>query len=354
MKILAILGSPHGLKGATNEVLSEVLNGCTGKGVEIETIVLSKQKIGYCVGCGSCLTKGVCSKRDDVAAIHEKMRQADGIILASPVYLGTVTGQMKVFLDRCLPLGHRPGFHGKYGLSVAVSAGLMDVQTADYMLGVLTAFGVAPVGKICGIAAGPGLMEQKESTMAFARRLGKQLVTAIREKHLYPETGEQRRAHAFFRDLIYRYRHFFRADYEYWKEKGWLDMPMDEDTPSTVTSTSSSTSDAETLTKLRSLLSAMPQAFDPTESKGVDAVIQLSLHSGHETLHYFLTIHDQKCKGEEGVAENPNLRLEGPAETWLAISEGRLDGAQAFMQGDIKFEGDMQVLMKFTSLFPSS
>lgn len=352
MKILAILGSPHGLRGATNDVLSEVLAGCTGEGVETETVILSKQKIRYCVGCGNCLTKGVCTQKDDVPELHEKMREADGIILASPVYLGTVTGQMKTFLDRCLPLGHRPSFQGKYGISVAVSAGFFDVQTADYMLGVLIAFGVAPVGKVCGIAAGPGLLEQKEVVVAYARRLGQQLVTAIREQHEYPETGEQRRAHAFFRDLIYKYRHFFKADYKYWKEQGWLTMPLaEEEEARPAASASPSTTDTQLLTKLRSLLEAMPLAFDPAASKGLDAIIQLSLHSGQETLHYHFTIRNQTCQGEEGAATEPTLLLEGPAETWLAISEGRLDGAQAFMKGDFKVDGDMQVLMQFRSLF---
>ncbi len=354
MKILAILGSPHGLRGATNGVLSEVLAGCTGKGVEIETIVLSKQKIKYCVGCANCLTKGACNQKDDVSAIHDKMREADGIILASPVYLGTVTGQMKVFLDRCLPLGHRPSFHGKYGISVAVSAGFMDVPTADYLLGVLVAFGVAPVGTVCGIAAAPGLLEQQDVVVAYARRLGRQLVTAIREQHEYPETGEQRRAHAFFRDLIYKYRKFFKADYEYWKEQGWLTIPQVEEEPQpSTTAAAPSEDDEQTFVKLRSLLGAIPQAFDPSAAQGLDATIQLVLHSGPETLHWYFTIREQKCQGKEGSVSKPTLLLEGPAKTWVAISEGRIDGAQAFIQGDFKFEGDLQVLMQFSTLFSS-
>ena len=162
MKILAILGSPHGLEGATNELLTQVLESCRKEGAQTETIVLSKQKILYCVGCGNCLTEGECSIKDDVPKIHKKMSEVDGIIFASPVYLGTVTGQMKTFLDRCLPIGHRPSLQGKYGLAVVASAGIMDVPTKVFLENALTAFGVTCVGGICGIAVGPGMFEQEE------------------------------------------------------------------------------------------------------------------------------------------------------------------------------------------------
>ncbi|MHA1637414.1 MAG: flavodoxin family protein, partial [Candidatus Thorarchaeota archaeon] len=162
MKILAILGSPHGLEGSTYELLRKIIDSCKAEGAETETIVVSKKKILYCVGCANCLMEGECRIKDDVPEIHKKMEEADGIIFASPVYLGTVTGQMKTFIDRCLPLGHRPNLHGRYGLSVVASGGIFDVQTAEYLLSALASFGLAPVGSICGVAVAPGMFEETE------------------------------------------------------------------------------------------------------------------------------------------------------------------------------------------------
>jgi multimeric flavodoxin WrbA len=138
------------------------------------------------------------------------MAEVDGIIFASPVYLGTVTRQMKTFLDRCLPLGHRPQLMGKYGLAVAVSAGIQDVETRDYLQNALTSFGVSVVGGICGIAVGPGFLDEEEIVTEHATRLGNQLVTAIREKHQYPETGELRVHEPFSETLLFDIKAFFR------------------------------------------------------------------------------------------------------------------------------------------------
>ncbi len=356
MKILAILGSPHGLKGATNEVLSKVLAACKEQGAKIETIVLSKKKVRYCVGCANCLFHGDCSIKDDVPGIHKKIFEADGIIFASPVYLGTVSGQMKTFLDRCLPLGHRPQLMGKYGLAIAASAGIQDVETRDYLQNALMSFGVSVVGGICGIAVGPGFLEDEEIVTEHATRLGHQLVTAIREKHKYPETGELRRARAFFRDLIIRYQGLFQKDYEYWKEKGWLTLPRD------ITAEGDSTEDMETIdlddaaamAKCREMFELMPTAFNPEEAKNMNATYQFEITSGSDTLVWHLIIKNKTCVCGEGSVKKPSSIVKCSASDWIALTEGRLGGMKAFISGRLKTTGNWRLLTKFENLFTTS
>ena len=62
-----------------------------------------------------------------------ELLEAEGIILASPVYFRHVTGQMKTFFDRSLALGHKPRPTWKPGLAISVSAGLGETDTADYL-----------------------------------------------------------------------------------------------------------------------------------------------------------------------------------------------------------------------------
>jgi multimeric flavodoxin WrbA len=83
MKVVAIGGSPR-LDGNSNYLMGQALDELTSRGVETETIILNQYKIGPC----------------HAPWILEKYRQADGIILASPVYFATISAQMKTFMDR--------------------------------------------------------------------------------------------------------------------------------------------------------------------------------------------------------------------------------------------------------------
>jgi multimeric flavodoxin WrbA len=86
--------------------LQPFLEGAREGGAETETIYLKDRNINYCLGCFHCLTKtpGICVHKDDMPPLLEKVRLADVLVYASPLYIYTVTAQMKTFLDRCLPL----------------------------------------------------------------------------------------------------------------------------------------------------------------------------------------------------------------------------------------------------------
>jgi len=353
LKILAILGSPHGTDGATFELLAKVLEGCEKEGAETETIVISKKKVLYCTGCGNCLLEGECRTKDDVPEIHRKMEEADGIILASPVYLGTVTGQMKTFLDRCLPIGHRPHLHEKYALSVVASGGIFDEQTAEYLLSALVAFGLYPVGKICGVAVAPGMFEEEEIVFGHSIHLGRELVTAIREKRKYPITGEGFRSKAFFRDLIIKYRGFFQEDYNYWEKKGWLNLQSvdSEVPPISELKTPTTVEDTTLLAAVREMFVEMPSGFNPDAVKKLKAIFQFDISSRGESIHWHFIIENQECKGIEGIHDEPTVRISSSASDWIDLAEGKIGGAKAFMTGKLKAEGKMRLLMKFDKIF---
>lgn len=105
MKILAINASHRGDKGFTHFLIDKIATGATQEGASFETIVLSKHKINHCTGCQVCHTeesylKCIYEDEDDVKEIFNKMREADIIIFATPVYLFSMSGLLKVFLDR--------------------------------------------------------------------------------------------------------------------------------------------------------------------------------------------------------------------------------------------------------------
>ncbi|AKN30533.1 iron-sulfur protein [Clostridium carboxidivorans P7] len=109
MKILAINGSPRGEKGNTEVILKPFLKGCEEAGAETEIVYLKDKNIKHCSGCFTCWTKtpGKCIHKDDMEELLQKILEADIIVYATPLYYFTVTGIMKDFMDRMLPLNNR-------------------------------------------------------------------------------------------------------------------------------------------------------------------------------------------------------------------------------------------------------
>ncbi len=106
MRVVAINGSPRGRDGNTERILEPFLEGTRDAGAEVETIYLKDKKINHCLGCFSCWVKtpGVCVHHDDMPEILEKVIAADMLVYATPLYCYSVTGMMKDFLDRNIPL----------------------------------------------------------------------------------------------------------------------------------------------------------------------------------------------------------------------------------------------------------
>lgn len=98
-KILIISSTPR--RGGNSDILCEQFAlGAQMAGHEAEKIFLKDKKISYCTGCGACYNTRVCSQKDDMPEILNKMTEADVIVLSTPVYFYTMCGQMKTFIDR--------------------------------------------------------------------------------------------------------------------------------------------------------------------------------------------------------------------------------------------------------------
>ncbi len=105
MKILAINASHRGDRGYTRLFIDKLLQGAADNGAECEVVTLARLKINRCLACLQCQTQAhylhcVHEERDDVHAIHDKMAAADLLIYGTPVYLYTMSGLLKLFLDR--------------------------------------------------------------------------------------------------------------------------------------------------------------------------------------------------------------------------------------------------------------
>ncbi len=106
MKVYAINGSPR-KKRNTAILLEKALEGAASRGAETEMIHLYDYKYTGCKSCFACkLTGGKnygkCALRDDLTPLLDKLSAADGIILGTPIYYHSVSGQMQSFIERLL------------------------------------------------------------------------------------------------------------------------------------------------------------------------------------------------------------------------------------------------------------
>jgi len=119
MKVLIIDGSPHA-NGGTNASLHIIEDELTADGITVEYAHIGALLIRGCTACYACKKTGKCTIVDDpVNDTIARMKKADGVIIASPVYYGGIAGTLKSFLDRVFFAGS--GFGFKVGAAVVVS-----------------------------------------------------------------------------------------------------------------------------------------------------------------------------------------------------------------------------------------
>ena len=100
MKIFGISGSPR-LKG-TDYAVNYALNYLKDKGCEVSYFSVARKEIKFCIHCDYCVRKKEgCIFKDDMEEVYRGLKEADGIILGSPIYQGNISGQLKTVMDRC-------------------------------------------------------------------------------------------------------------------------------------------------------------------------------------------------------------------------------------------------------------
>lgn len=99
-KVLILSGSPR--RGGNSDTLcDQFMKGATEAGNEVEKIFVAGKKIAPCMACYYCCSyEGVCTIKDDMGEVLQKMIDADVIVLSSPVYFYSISAQLKAVIDR--------------------------------------------------------------------------------------------------------------------------------------------------------------------------------------------------------------------------------------------------------------
>ena len=177
-KVLVISTS---LRARSNsDILTErLIAGARDAGHEVEYISLKGKEIRFCIGCLACQKTQRCVQKDDAVEIAEKVKNADTLVFATPIYYYEMSGQMKTLLDRLNPLypsDYR--FRKVYMLSVATEdedhvpekaisglQGWVDCFEKAELAGTLFCGGISDPGEASGRS------EEQEEAYAFGKTL---------------------------------------------------------------------------------------------------------------------------------------------------------------------------------------
>ena len=225
MKIVGVLGSPHGMHGATGKLLDALLEAVRQSGAEVEMFSLAELQVGPCRGCDNCHKTGACALNDDFETVKSAMLAADGIVLASPNYISSVSAQMKALFDRCCGPLHIQAMEGKYGAAV-VTGGAETRVVEEYALDFLRRLGCWTVGSVGALARELGDDAKRDRALRAAADLGRKFVQAIESRQTFPDQVEERAAfRERMRQLVLSRKDEWPYEYEYWTNRGGSARP---------------------------------------------------------------------------------------------------------------------------------
>ncbi len=188
MKILAFNGSPRP-KGNTATIVAAMLEGARSRGAETEEIRLHDIDLKGCMGCLTCRKNpGFCKQKDDLSPYLEAIKTCDGMIVACPIYMYRISGQMKLFVDRIYSL-YRNRPEGGYDSMVppGKTYALVTSQGAPgpnqyekslrYLAGMTgSGLGMEVVGRITQVNSHEISASEDKALLAEAYELGRRMV----------------------------------------------------------------------------------------------------------------------------------------------------------------------------------
>ncbi len=184
MKIVAVLGSPRP-QGNSSTLARAFLQAAAARGAEVTEYLLNQLAYQGCQGCMACKTKrDTCILEDDLAPVLNAVKEADLLVLASPVYFGDLSGQMKCFFDRTYSYINTDFSTrvppGKKAVMVLVQANPDPAQFADIFPRYerwLKLYGCDPVHLIRAVGVRePGDIASQTAALDAAATLARELV----------------------------------------------------------------------------------------------------------------------------------------------------------------------------------
>jgi len=177
-KILIISGSPR--QGNTEFILKKIFEALPN---DKELVLLREKNINRCKGCLSCDKLKKCVQQDDMQTIYPKMQSADVLIVGSPNYFNNVSGLLKDFIDRTVPLfyeGEVSALKDKKAFFVVVGGG--EVENSQPVVEILQDFaqihGIKTIGSHCFKAQNVNDIAKNPETLEEIKNIIKEMTSS--------------------------------------------------------------------------------------------------------------------------------------------------------------------------------
>lgn len=184
--VVAVVGSPRA-RGNTSLLVDAALAELERRGARVHKVLLAERVVGPCLGHEECARFKVCPQHDDAEAVLDLVYEADGLLLAGPVYYENVTAQLKAFMDRnVFRYAHDQWLPARAVglLAVTAETGLDDALDAMRRYVSLSTVSEVPTFA-CGVFAdglgadGRGVVAQRPDALAAARSLATDMASAL-------------------------------------------------------------------------------------------------------------------------------------------------------------------------------
>ena len=346
-KILILNGSPRGLKGNTQILVNHFMEGYKSvrDHVQVKQVALTQMDIKPCTGCFGCWTKspGACVLKDDMEVLFKDYIDADLVVWATPLYHYGMTSIMKKFVERTLPLSdpkiekigdkytHPERFDLNQKHVLISNCGFPEMQNFNV---ITKSFERITGGPITSVLCVMGeILSQKPLRSRFnwyldaVKNAGSEVATI---KEISEETGE------ILGKCLLPVEEFVDMANISWDIKD--DHAND---PRGV--------EAVNGKKGFQFLKLMNYSFNPSAANDLEVVLEMEFTDTQEVCQFHIRDNTSRLiEGSDGVY---TTKIITTYETWLDISEGRLDGAEAMLQGLYKVKGDLGFMMKLSQLY---
>ena len=227
-KALALIGSNQGKHSCTAQfaerIFSEAQKLCDTP-FEVEIITTDQLRLEYCQGCCLCFRECICPTDliDDMPVLKQKLREADFIILGSPVYAHQVSGQMKTIIDRLSYWLHLMPLAGKPGIAISTTAGTGEMEILNYLIKMMLPMGLKPVGGYNSYARFQGEFLSEAETDRKAKKAAVTVANYLSVRKEIQSNPQFEQAFSQMKQMIVNNRGYKPGEYDYWVNSGAMD-----------------------------------------------------------------------------------------------------------------------------------
>ena len=175
MKILVLNGSPHP-NGSTKQMINAFCDGALSVGHQVNVVDVCKKQISGCMACEYCHMKGkgACVQKDDMQEIYDILKDADMLVLASPIYYHGISGQLKCTVDRLYAVAYPAKPPRLKKVAMFLSSGDADMYCGalfSYKGDFLDYLGLEDMGVYTAYGDQNGSSEKREELKGFGASL---------------------------------------------------------------------------------------------------------------------------------------------------------------------------------------